>query len=142
MKCIIILALATMAAAQVGVDFDAVFAYLDADKDHHLSLQEMMVYFNNADTDNNGKVTMEEYTHDLPPNQRHTPEAQGPFIFYDKQDGSVDNYLTPDDVSIIYNKLDANSNGALTLQEFKGGYAVLSVGIQAEIDALKSPVGK
>ncbi|XP_076443182.1 uncharacterized protein LOC143281778 isoform X1 [Babylonia areolata] len=123
-------------------DLDQVFPALDTDGDHFLTLQEMSAYFKQADRDGNSKVTFEEYAHDIPPNQRHTPEVQGPFNYYDKVDGNVDGFLLPSDVSIIFNKLDSNNDSKLSKHEFLTGFQEVGVAIQAEIDALKTPVGK
>ncbi|KAL8572562.1 hypothetical protein ACOMHN_040466 [Nucella lapillus] len=122
-------------------DPKALFTELDANSDHFLTENELMLFFTRADHDGNGKVTFQEYAHGIPHDVRHTPEVQGPFMFYDNIDGDTDNVLLPKDITISFNKMDANNDSKVTSHEFFVGMRKMQVGMQAVIDSLKSPVG-
>ena len=56
----------------------------------------------------NGKVNFSEFSHNSGETDTNTPKMHGTFNYYDKLDGSTDNHISSNVVSVAFHLLDTN----------------------------------
>eukprot|EP00916_Digyalum_oweni_P004780 GHVL01008471.1.p1 GENE.GHVL01008471.1~~GHVL01008471.1.p1 ORF type:complete len:138 (+),score=6.20 GHVL01008471.1:88-501(+) len=114
------------------------FGDIDLNANGVLSVTEVEAYCNILDTNRDGSITYYEFSlYNLTLAQNSMMRSQ--FAFYDNISGVKDDrIICRDDSFTFFGKLDANSDGKITLQEFTDEVAKLN----AVIDAKNPPVGK
>ncbi|XP_071096416.1 calmodulin-4-like [Haliotis cracherodii] len=106
-----------MAYSQSVTDLaNGVFHSLDANKDGTLVLGELEGYFNTGDLDGDGKISKGDFLTLL---QGNKGLAEKEFAKYD---ANSDGTITLDDVKLIFNQLDVDSDGKVTQVEFQAKY--------------------
>ncbi|XP_046332857.2 calcium-binding protein NCS-1-like [Haliotis rufescens] len=100
------------------------YGQLDLDKDHEVTLPEMDSYFEKFDTDGDGIITLKYLITQL---ALDWATAKKQISVFDK---NKDGVITKVDVKLIFDLLDTNKNGKVTLQEFQDKYVeVLTAGV-------------
>ncbi|XP_046332845.2 calcium-binding mitochondrial carrier protein SCaMC-1-like [Haliotis rufescens] len=130
--CVFALVLSVAYSQSVTDLANGVFHSLDANKDGTLELGELEGYFNTGDIDGDGKISKSDFLTLL----------QGNKVFAEKEfakyDANSDGTITLDDVKLIFNQLDVDSDGKVTQVEFQAKYpTVLMIHVNAG-----TPVGK
>ncbi|KAK7105129.1 uncharacterized protein [Littorina saxatilis] len=143
MKFLILCSVIAVAASQTPQEQLAqAFKFLDNNQDGFIEMSEMKAYYNTFDTNGDCSVDLGEFTAQMTGVAANSPEARGPFNYYDGIDGTIDNAITCKDVDLLFSKMDLNGDTKTNLQEFDTVFPKIQAGIQAEIENLKTPVGK
>ncbi|XP_025105753.1 probable calcium-binding protein CML27 [Pomacea canaliculata] len=131
MRAIILLGLVAAVFAQLDRDaLRQAFDALDSDDDGSLELSELQAYYDNIDTNKDGFVNLHEYSASRPAGET-AAQTKASFDYNDKVDGVVDNKIARSAITIVFNRLDANKNGKVTLEEFSEQYAKILAEIAA-----------
>ncbi|XP_025102158.1 uncharacterized protein LOC112568858 isoform X1 [Pomacea canaliculata] len=95
-----------------------VFDFLDRNMDGIIHQSELFTKFRKDDTNDDKKVSYEEFTAGFPP-EIPSSLINGTFIFFDGMDDNVDGVLDPSIVCRLFAFLDANNNRKGVFGEFK-----------------------
>ncbi|XP_025102940.1 uncharacterized protein LOC112569360 [Pomacea canaliculata] len=125
-------------AAVLGMNYDEAEAGFDAtdlDSDGVVRPEEMSTFIAKTDTNNDGSISIEEYTATQLPG---TPELviQGNFNYYDKLDGAADGVISLSIAPVLFDILDPDNDGEITLEDWFAALPQVNDGIENEIVAL------
>ncbi|XP_025102936.1 uncharacterized protein LOC112569356 isoform X3 [Pomacea canaliculata] len=133
-----VLILSCLLAAVLGIDYDEAkrgFDSLDLNGDGVVLPEEWLTARAKIDANKDGNVTIEEYT---ALHQPGTPEIviQGNFNYYDKLDGADDGVISLSLFPVLFDILDADNDGEITLGDWFTTLPQVNDGIENEIVAL------
>ncbi|XP_025102933.1 uncharacterized protein LOC112569356 isoform X2 [Pomacea canaliculata] len=133
-----IVILSCLLAAVLGMNYDeakAGFDSTDLDADGVVRPEEMSTFIAKTDTNNDGSISIEEYTATQLPG---TPELviQGHFNYYDKLDGADDGVISLSIAPVLFDILDPDNDGEITLEDWFVTLPQVNDGIENEIVAL------
>ncbi|XP_025102921.1 probable calcium-binding protein CML10 [Pomacea canaliculata] len=113
-------------------DIERGFRALDSNIDGSLEPNEVFVLYDSIDIDGDGFVSMEEFTRFLP--SGYPPkEVQGMFKYCDKLDGTNDDRIGRTNINSLFEILDTDDSGEVSLAEFLKNMPLIVSGMLEEV---------